>query len=472
MTQSTLIQSKFTTLLIEASNYMSASDLAPIVAAYDILTGGNNAQLSESFIAQSLDTATNLAQNWNSDNIILILSLLYYPIVFRNLTVENTRAKFGEKFGNVFYELIEALIKISDVFERDLPWNKLPSLYKLDERKKNVQYWENQNRATAAAAYLQLCRVPQIAILKITDRLHLLRWFDSLVSEYGEVSNNLKLKLANDTIELHGMVAEMLGVWSIKSELEDTAFNIVDFATYDQISRDLQENKVHRNEILQQAITEIKKLMNTNGIDAVVKGRTKHIYSIYLKMKATGKSVKDINDILGIRVIVKDDPDPKNIANTQKETAIPTNVQENKLDNRKHRKAREKKEAKRGETEESEKSLIEEIPTCTNCYEVFSLLVRNYDFAENVYPNGENHRDWIKKAKVNGYQSIHTTILFRGKPLEIQIRSNKMEDNAERGGAAHWIYKKIGNSLDLQGRLRDLVSDVTNFRKSLEDSPQ
>ena len=207
-------------------------------------------------------------------------------------------------------------------------------------------------------------------------------------------------RIAKETLEIYAPIAHLLGIWRIMSRLEDLAFKHLYPAEYRKIAELLNQKLAEREAYCDKMVKQIRHVLEKRGVYADVDGRTKHIYSIYQKMQQKGMPFSEIRDLIGLRVLVKTDAD---------------------------------------------------------CYTALGALHHEW----NYHP--DRLRDWIGQPKKNGYQSLHTTILDDGNPIEIQVRSYQMHKVAEDGIAAHWSYKE-GIPTSKQGR-----SIFASYKQILED---
>ena len=215
-------------------------------------------------------------------------------------------------------------------------------------------------------------------------------------------------RIAKETLEIYAPIAHRLGIWRIMSRLEDLAFKHLYPIEYRKIAQLLNQKLAEREAYCDKMVKEIRQELEKRNIFADVHGRTKHIYSIYQKMQQKGTPFSEIRDLVGLRILVKSDAD---------------------------------------------------------CYTALGAL----HYKWNYHP--DRLRDWIGQPKKNGYQSLHTTILDDGKPVEIQIRSYQMHKVAEDGIAAHWSYKE-GLPTSKQGRFifasyKQILEDI----QETQDSP-
>lgn len=217
----------------------------------------------------------------------------------------------------------------------------------------------------------------RVILIKIADRLHNMRTLESM-------TRNNQLKIAYETLYLYAPLAHRLGLHSIKNELEDLGLKYTEAKKYEEIESRLKKTQAVRTRFINQFVIPIKKSLDELGVKYEIKGRTKSIFAILQKMRTKKVSFDEVYDIFAIRIIIESSP-------------------------------------------ESEKS---------DCWKVYSAVTDHY------HPNPDRLRDWISTPKINGYESLHTTVMSpTGKWVEVQIRSRRMDDIAEKGLAAHWKYK-------------------------------
>ncbi len=229
---------------------------------------------------------------------------------------------------------------------------------------------------------LAMCHDLRVVLLRLASRLQTLRWFvksgASGAEEYGR-----------ETLALYSPLANRLGIWQIKWELEDLSLRFTEPAMYAEISRELDETREQRLEFMRDCVENCKIFLKAAGIEADVSGRPKHIYSIWKKMVRKNLRFDQLFDIRAMRIIVD---------------------------------------------------------SVERCYEVLSIIQEHFTVL------GKEYDDYIANPKPNGYQSLHTVVTdASGRPVEIQIRTRAMHDFAELGVAAHWRYKETGNSNKSKG---------------------
>ncbi len=256
----------------------------------------------------------------------------------------------------------------------------------------------------------------RVILIKLADRLHNMRTLDSM-------PRNKQLKVANETIYLYAPLAHRLGLNAIKTELEDLYLRFTDRPVYDSIARDIDTTKAARTKFIKQFMVPIKDELDKLKIEYEIKGRPKSIYSIRNKMRKQNIPFEEVFDLFAIRIIL--------------DTAV-----------------------------DHEKAL---------CWQVYSIVTDYYT------PNPDRLRDWISTPKSNGYESLHTTVMAKnGQWVEVQIRSKRMDEIAEKGYAAHWKYKDTNTTAESNlekwlARVRDLLEQnnhsaldfVDDFRGNL-----
>jgi GTP pyrophosphokinase len=239
----------------------------------------------------------------------------------------------------------------------------------------------------------------RVILIKLADRLHNMRTLDAMAPEK-------QLKIASETIYLYAPLAHRLGLHTIKSELQDLALKYIEPEVYASISNKLKESAIGRTRFINKFIFPIKKRLAKQGVNYTISAREKSIYSIWEKMKMKEVSFEEIYDIFAIRIII--------------DTPV-----------------------------ESEKS---------DCWKVYSAITDYYR------PNMDRLRDWISIPKANGYEALHTTVMSHtGQWVEIQIRSKRMDEIAEKGYAAHWKYKE---SMNLNSQLDNWLDRIREMIES------
>ncbi len=405
----------------EAERYIGASEVGLVgqsgsvvlpVTAQRMASGGG---FDERVLITTLEAALHLAQLRFAREYLAAM-LIHYPVVAGGLTVDEV----GEQLGDVVGVVADLMLDVAERFEDRVPWLR-PRMVE-GARASAIAggkkwRWRERTQSRGPSAFLSIAQIPEVAIAKIVERLYVLQAADRLGLE-----PDTTCELGQQSLDVHAVVAEMLGLWSVKSRLEDVAFKIVDRAGYDAIAHDLAERLEERQGRIARAIEDLRAALSEAQIKAEITGRPKHLYSIFQKVRHTGLSVGEVNDALGVRVVVDggDADDPEG---------------------------------------------------CQQCYEVLSLLFKRWPMQAGVYEGSEGkpYRDWIERPKPTGYQSIPTTRNYEGRPLEVQIRSRAMHDLAEYGAAAHWVYKQDGSSSLSQTQYDKFLERIARVRRMFEE---
>ncbi|HTF18787.1 MAG TPA: bifunctional (p)ppGpp synthetase/guanosine-3',5'-bis(diphosphate) 3'-pyrophosphohydrolase [Chryseolinea sp.] len=278
------------------------------------------------------------------------------------------------------------------------------------------EYGTSQQAENFRKMLFTLSEDVRVILIKLADRLHNMRTLDSM-------PRNKQLKVANETIYLYAPLAHRLGLNAIKTELEDLYLRFTDKPVYDSIARSIDATRAARTKFIKQFMVPIKDELDKMKVEFEIKGRPKSIYSIRNKMRKQNIPFEEVFDLFAIRIIV--------------DTLI-----------------------------DHEKAL---------CWQVYSIVTDHYK------PNPNRLRDWISTPKSNGYESLHTTVMAKnGQWVEVQIRSLRMDEIAEKGYAAHWKYKDSNTTAESNlekwlARVRDLLEQnnhsaldfVDDFRGNL-----
>ncbi len=239
------------------------------------------------------------------------------------------------------------------------------------------EYGTSQQAENFRKMLFTLSEDVRVILIKLADRLHNMRTLESM-------PRNKQLKVASETIYLYAPLAHRLGLNAIKTELEDLYLRFTDRPIYNSIAQKIDATRAVRNKFIKQFMVPINDELEKLKIDHDIKGRPKSIYSIWNKMRRQNIPFEEVYDLFAIRIII--------------DTSI-----------------------------EQEKAL---------CWQVYSVVTDYYT------PNPDRLRDWISTPKGNGYESLHTTVMAKnGQWVEVQIRSKRMDEIAEKGYAAHWKYK-------------------------------
>ncbi|MCX6187096.1 MAG: bifunctional (p)ppGpp synthetase/guanosine-3',5'-bis(diphosphate) 3'-pyrophosphohydrolase [Bacteroidetes bacterium] len=354
----------------------SKEDKKKIRAAFELsLEAHKNVRRKsgEPYILHPLAVAQICAEEIGLGTTSVICALLHDTVEDTDITLEDVKLKFGDKVSRI----IDGLTKISGVF---------------DQKDKSMQA-ENFKKML-----LTLSDDVRVILIKLADRLHNMRTLDSM-------SAKSQLKLASETAYVYAPLAHRLGLYALKTELEDLATKYLQADSYNNIKNKLQETKAQRTRYINEFLKPLTVDLDNVSLVYEVKGRPKSIHSILSKMKKQNIPFDEVYDLFAIRIII--------------DTPI-----------------------------DKEKS---------DCWKAYSIVTDHYT------PNPDRLRDWVSTPKANGYESLHTTVMGpKGKWVEIQIRSKRMDEIAEKGYAAHWKYKesKQGHDNGLEswlGRVREIL---------------
>ncbi|MFA6750768.1 MAG: TGS domain-containing protein [Fermentimonas sp.] len=276
-----------------------------------------------------------------------------------------------------------------------------------------VSEFSNKKTSVESENYIKLLLsiAEDIRVVFIIIAQHL-----RMMREAKNATNSIKLELSVESTYLYAPLAHRLGFYTIKSELEDLSLKYTDRETYDFIAGKLNETKRSRDKYIQEFIEPVNERLEKTGFKYDIKGRTKSISSIYNKLKKQKIEFESIYDLFAIRVILD--------APVEQEKA--------------------------------------------QCWQVYSIITDMYQ------PNPKRLKDWLSIPKSNGYESLHITVMGpESKWVEVQIRSKRMDEIAERGLAAHWKYKGLKGESGLDGWLQSLRESLddkeTNLTQKLSD---
>ena len=307
----------------------------------------------------------------------VVAALLHDVVEDTEYTVEDMERIFGPKIAS----MVDGLTKMSGVFNADTS--------------EQAEYFRK--------VLLTLSDDVRVILIKIADRLHNMRTL-------GAMPMNKQIKITGETIYLFAPLAYRLGLYSIKSELEDLCMKYRFPQQYAEITQKLNETEASRQEFISKFNAPIIAGLNRDNINYEISGRVKSVYSIWSKMQRKQIPFEEIYDLFAIRIVFKPLPFP------------------------------------------SEK---------TQCWQVYSTITDIYT------PKPDRLRDWISMPKANGYEALHSTVMGPdGVWVEVQIRTERMDAVAERGIAAHWRYKGVNQGAQTSemwlGRLRELLEDTTH----------
>jgi len=375
-----LITNEYRSLIRTVTERLNLEEKKKIRQAFNIAIKAHKNSRRESgklYVSHPISVAKIIANDIGLGATSIICGLLHDVVEDTTITIDNIKKEFGEEVALI----IDGLTKISGVVESDV------SLQAESFRK----------------MILTISNDIRVVLIKIADRLDNMRTLEYL-------SQHKQEKIASETLYLYAPLAHRLGLYSIKTELEDLSLKHTDSDSYFSISKKLKETKDNRSKYIKKFIRPIKEKLKIENISSSIKGRPKSIFSIRKKMNEKEISFEEVFDKFAIRITI-DCPIEK------------------------------------------EKEL---------CWKVYSIVTDFYT------PNPDRLRDWISNSKANGYESLHTTVMGKdGSWVEVQIRSERMDEIAEKGYAAHWRYKENREeNIKIQQNLDNWINRV---RDSLED---
>lgn len=333
----------------------------------------------EPYILHPIEVARICAKEMGLGATSIIAAILHDVVEDTETTLADIKAEFGE----TVMKIVDGLTKLDNTFEMDCPQA------------------ENMRRVLLA-----MVEDARVIFVKLADRLHNMRTL-------GSMPVHKQLKIAAETDFIYAPIAHRLGLYQVKTELQDLVLKVTDRAAYDDIAAKLKATKRQREAFIDRFVQPIQaELAQCCDYPFQIVGRPKSIHSILNKIKGKAIPFEDIYDLFAIRVILDIPP------------------------------------------------AVERI----ECFKVFAIITNIYDQVS------ERLKDWISQPKSNGYESLHTTLISdTGQFVEVQIRSKRMNDIAEKGLAAHWKYKNV-KTLRLRNQKKDIFETwFYNVRQALEE---
>ena len=381
------ILKRYSALLRPLSDKIDKHDKLQIRKAFDLALDAHKdmrRKSGEPYIYHPIAVAQIAVSEMGLGATSVICALLHDTVEDTDVTLEDIRSMFGETEAKI----IDGLTKIENVFDQS----------------SSIQA-ENFRKVL-----LTLSDDVRVILIKLADRLHNMRTLSSM-------ARDKQLKIASETLFLYAPLAHRLGLYNIKTEMEDLGLMYTQPDIYTEIVTKLKNTEEVRKRFISRFVNPIRNNLTTQGFTFDIKGRPKSIYSIYNKIKVKGIPFEEIFDIFAIRIIIDS-------------------------------------------AEDTEKA---------DCWRVYSIITDIYQ------PSPDRLRDWISTPRANGYESLHTTVMSpTGKWVEVQIRSKRMDDIAERGYAAHWKYKERSDyesGIDeWLGRIREMMENSdTNALEFIND---
>jgi guanosine-3',5'-bis(diphosphate) 3'-pyrophosphohydrolase len=362
--------------LLRAAKDRSKEDTRMIRKAFDVAVDAHKdmrRKSGEPYIFHPIAVARICAEDIGLGPTAIVCALLHDTVEDTHITLEDVEDLFGEKVRLI----IDGLTKIPEVFDENA----------------SVQA-ENFRKMI-----LTISDDIRVVLIKLADRLHNMRTLSSM-------RQDKQIKIASETKFLYAPLAHRLGLYSIKSELEDLAFRYTEPDVFADIQTKLKSTKAVRSRFIRKFIHPIREVLSAEGYDYKIKVRTKSVSSIARKIKTKGVPFDEVYDIFAVRIIVST-------------------------------------------PQEREKS---------DCWRIYSIVTDFYQ------PSPDRLRDWISTPRANGYESLHTTVMSpTGKWVEVQIRSSRMDVIAEKGFAAHYRYKE---SKTKESKFDRWISEIRDLMES------
>jgi len=385
----------------------SVVDRELVMRAYDFADkahAGQKRVSGEPYVSHCVAVAGILAEMQVTPTII-IAALLHDTVEDTTTTVADLTREFGDEVA----KLVEGVTKLTNLprvsrgdqhngnnVAVDEPADELPPMAARLKRK-------DLANETLRKVFLAMGDDIRVVLIKLADRLHNMRTL-------GYMPEVKRQRIAQETMDIFAPLANRLGIWQIKWELEDLAFRYLNPEKYREIADNLAERRQDREAMIKKIIDSLQSVLARNNIKAEISGRPKHIYSIYRKMMEKGKPFEMVRDLRAVRCIVND-------------------IQQ--------------------------------------CYSALGIIHTTWR------PIPQEFDDYIAAPKDNFYQSLHTAVIFDdGKPLEVQIRTIEMHQNAEFGIAAHWRYKERGHRDELYEQRVNWFRRIMEWRQEIEDAAE
>ena len=359
--------------------YLLPEEMAKVESAYEFAAryhANQRRRSGEPYINHPVEVALILADDLQMDEDVICAALLHDTVEDTTATLADLAARYGETVA----ELVDGVTKLTSI---------------------EVDSMDEKQALNLRKMFLAMSKDIRVVIIKLADRLHNMRTLAALPPDRRAFK-------ARETMDVYAPLADRLGISSVKWELEDLAFFYLEPDEYQRIARMVQDSREQRERNTNETIKTLEDELRRNGLASFqIKGRPKHLWSIYQKMKRKDKEFADIYDLIALRVICD---------------------------------------------------------TVGDCYSVLGTVHTLW------HPLPGRFKDYIATPKPNGYQSLHTTVVGPdARPIEIQIRTHEMHEQAEYGIAAHWLYKKSGKSKGaMSSEDKSIDSQISWIRRSLD----
>jgi len=393
-----LIQSEYDSLVNNLLRCNKPGDREQIDKAFKIANEAHwnmRRKSGEPYIIHPISVAKIVNQEIGLGAKSITTALLHDVVEDTDYTLEDVERDFDPKIAS----LIDGLTKISGTYNKETS-----SSLQAENFRKMLMTLSDDLR---------------VILIKIADRLHNMRTLDSM-------PEHKKMKVAGETIFLYAPLANRLGLYSIKSELEDLSFKFRQPLIYEEIAAKLKHSEKKYYALINKFSLPIIDKLTKEGLKFDISGRPKSIFSIWKKMQSKNVPFEEVYDVLAVRIVFEP---------------------------------------------------LSDVPEKTQCWNIYSMITDSY------LPKPDRLRDWVSRPKPNGYEALHLTVMGpEGKWVEVQIRSKRMDEIAERGYAAHWKYKGEGGQeteldkwikkirLMLENPLEDPIEFLDEFKMNLFSS--
>ncbi len=379
------IAQKYRILLRKWKNRKSDEEGKMVRKAFDLAVEahkGMRRRSKEPFVYHPLEVATICAKDMRLDATSIACALMHDVVEDTEVTIEDIEQQFNPSIAMI----IAGLTKIQGV---------------LDDGQRSIQaeYFKRM--------ILALAKDMRVILIKLADRLHNMRTLDYM-------PRDKQLKIASETLVLYAPLAFRIGLYNVKTELEDISLKYTEPDVYEFIKSKVEATQIDRDRFINRFIYPIKNNLTNHDISYMIHVRLKSIYSIWQKMQKQNINFEDVYDIFAVRIILSASPETERL----------------------------------------------------DCWKVYSLITDIYK------PKHDRIRDWISIPKANGYEALHTTVMSNlGKWVEIQIRSKRMHEIAESGYASHHFYKNMtdeGTAIEtwltrIREQFQNTENDALNF---------
>lgn len=384
----------YSALRAEAESYLPPQAVDLVERAHAFAAEAHAGQMRKSgepYLVHLIATAYYLA-SLRLDVTSVVAGLLHDTIEDTAVTYEDLEREFGHTVARI----VEGVSKFGEIGHRHRVWGN----ERVEEDRRTRNELVRSQAENIRKMFLAMAEDPRVVIVKLADRLHNMRTLDFQPP-------HKQRRIALDTREIYAPLAGRLGIYQIKSPLEDLAFKYLEPEAYAWMVNQIAEERASRESFIEAMVEPLRQQLTAHGIDAEITGRAKHLYSIYRKLTRRDEhlDLSQIHDLFALRVIVD---------------------------------------------------------TVSECYQVLGLVHGLW------LPVPGRIKDYIAVPKPNGYRSLHTTVYTEdSRTAEIQIRTREMHETAEYGVATHWYYKEQGRSASLPQPLNDWIQALISWQHEL-----